>query len=325
MLAVNIAQPGGPEVLTVEERSRPRCADHDVLIKVAASGVNRPDIFQRMGLYPPPKGASDIPGLEVSGYVAEVGRAVTQVREGDPVCALVTGGGYAEYCIAHEDVCLPVPRNLTMHDAAGLPETFFTVWSNVFDRASLAQGERILIHGGSSGIGVTAIQLAHVFGAEVITTVGTQRKAEVCRALGANLAINYKDNDFVAATRDFTDGAGVDVVLDMVGGDYIPRNLSILREGGRHVSIAFLQGSKAEIDFMPVMRKRLILTGTTLRARPVEFKADIAEALSLFVFPLIEDGRIRPVIDKVFPMTEAAEAHKYMESSAHIGKILLQP
>jgi len=323
MTAIEIAEPGGPEVLRAADVPVPRLNEGEVLIRVAAAGVNRPDVLQRKGVYPPPPGASLLPGLEVAGTVAAVGPGVTDRREGDAVCALVTGGGYAEYCAAPAAQCLPVPDGLSMTEAGAVPETFFTVWSNVFDRAGLKAGETILIHGGTSGIGTTAIQLCKAFGARVVTTAGSDEKCARCRELGADRAVNYTYEDFVQATREFTDARGADVVLDMVGGDYIARDIEALAVEGRHVSIAFLKGPKITLNMMPVMIKRLILTGSTLRARPVADKAAIARALHDKVWPMLADGRVRPVIDRTFPLAEAAAAHALMESNAHIGKIVL--
>ena len=324
MIAIAIRAPGGPETLVAEERPTPAPGAGEVLVKVAAAGVNRPDVMQRQGLYPPPKGATDIPGLEIAGEVVALGESVTRWKLGDKVCALVIGGGYAQYCPAHESHALPLPGNCTMVEAAAMPETFFTVWSNVFDRGRLRAGESILVHGGSSGIGTTAIQLARAFGARVFTTAGSADKCAACETLGAEQAINYRDQDFVTVVRDATGGVGVDVILDMVGGEYIARNIKALAPDGRLCQIAFLGGSKAEVDFLPVMLKRLTLTGSTLRPRPVDFKAAIARALEQNVWPLVEKGTVRPVVFKTLPLAQAAEAHRLMESSAHIGKIVLQ-
>lgn len=323
MKAINIIEPGGPEVLTYDSAEIPKIGAFDVLIKVAAAGVNRPDILQRKGLYPPPKGASPLPGLEVAGIITDTGAGVTRFKTGDAVCALVSGGGYAEYCAAPEGQVLPWPQSLSAVEAASLPETFFTVWSNVFDRAYAAEDDTLLVHGGTSGIGTTAILLAKAFGLRVFTTVGSDLKRAWAEYLGADLAINYRTQDFVKQVAKATDGAGVDIILDMVGGDYIPRNIDCLREGGRHVSIAFLHGPKADVNFAPVMMKRLVLTGSTLRARSTNFKAAIAEQLHQNVWPLLESGAIKPVIDSVFPLSDAAYAHRRMESSKHIGKIVL--
>ncbi len=328
MTAVEITADGGPEVLIPGTRPVPAPATAEVLIQVAAAGVNRPDVIQRQGLYPAPKGASDIPGLEVAGTIvglgADGGGDAGGWAIGDVVTALVTGGGYAEYCTAPAPQCLPVPKGLSMVEAAALPETFFTVWSNVFDRAGLTSGERFLIHGGTSGIGTTAIQLAKAFGAEVFATAGSDEKCDACRKLGADHAINYQTQDFVDIVKDATGGKGVHVILDMVGGDYIARNLRAAGVDGRIVNIAYLKGSKVEINLIAVMLKRLTLTGSTLRARDVAFKAAIAEHLLQKVWPLIEAGEIEPVIHATFPLAEAADAHRLMESSAHIGKIVLE-
>ena len=316
--------PGGPEVLTLATGPVPRPAAGEVLIRVAAAGINRPDILQRTGNYPPPPGASPILGLEISGTVAALGPEVTGLNEGDEVCALVAGGGYAEYCVAPAPQCLPVPKGVSLVDAAGLPETFFTVWSNVFDRGRLVRGESFLVHGGSSGIGTTAIQLAHAFGARVFATAGSPEKCAVCRDLGAERAIDYRQEDFVAVLKEATQGRGVDVILDMVGGPYVEKNLRSLAPEGRLVQIAFLQGSKVSVDLAHLMVRRQTLTGSTLRPRPVADKAAIARNLRDKVWPLIEAGKVRPVIDRTFPLAEAAAAHRLMESSTHIGKILLR-
>lgn len=323
MLAVEISTPGGPEVLTPVDRPRPAPGRGEVLIAVAAAGVNRPDIMQRQGKYPPPPGASDLPGLEVAGTVAACGADVDRWRVGDAVCALVPGGGYAEYCVAPAAVTLPIPSGVDAMSAAALPETYFTVWTNVFDRGRLSEGERILVHGGSSGIGTTAIQLAAAFGAHVYATAGTPDKCAACERLGAERAINYRDEDFVEVVADVTGGAGVDVVLDMVGGDYTPRNIKALAPDGRLVQIAILGGPKSTINWIPIMQKRLLLTGSTLRPRPVGEKAAIAQALHRKVWPLLEQGRARPVIHATFPLRAAAEAHRLLEAGAHIGKIVL--
>jgi NADPH2:quinone reductase len=323
MRYVGMAAPGGPEVLTLTSGPVPYPAAGEVLIRVAAAGVNRPDILQRTGNYPPPPGASPILGLEVAGTIAALGPGVTEWHEGDAVCALVAGGGYAEYCVAPAPQCLPVPNGLSVIDAAGLPETFLTVWSNVFDRGRLAAGESFLVHGGSSGIGTTAIQLARAFGARVFATAGSPEKCAVCRELGAERAIDYRQEDFVAVIKDATQGRGIDVILDMVGGPYIERNLRSLAVDGRLVQIAFLQGSRVTLDLVHLMVRRQTITGSTLRPRPVADKAAIARRLRDKVWPLIEAGKVHPVIDRTFPLAEAAAAHRLMESSAHIGKILL--
>jgi NADPH2:quinone reductase len=310
--------------LKLTERPIPMPADYQVLIKVAAAGVNRPDIMQRKGLYPPPSGASNIPGLEIAGTVVSTGAAVSHLKPGDAVCALVTGGGYAEYCLASAALSLPIPEDLPFVQAAGLPETFFTVWSNVFDRANLRPNETLLVHGGSSGIGTTAIQLARAFHAKVIVTAGSAAKCEFCMELGANAAINYKELDFVSEINRLTDSKGVDVILDMVGGDYFPRNLKCMAADARLVQIAIQKGAKAEINLLPIMLKRLTLTGSTLRARDDDFKAGIAKKLYKNVWPLLATGKIKPVIHSTFTLNDAALAHELMESSRHIGKIILE-
>ena len=324
MTAVEITKPGEPEVLKPTTRPTPRFGDDEVLIRVAAAGVNRPDVLQRRGMYEPPPGTTDIPGLEVAGTVVGIGAGVTQWKVGDRVCALVAGGGYAEYCPAPEGQCLPVPEGFSMVEAACLPETFFTVWTNVFQRGRLRDGESLLVHGGSSGIGTTAIQLAKAFGAKVFATAGNAEKCAACEKLGADQAINYRQEDFVEVIAQATDGKGVDVVLDMVGGDYIPRSIKVMATEGRHVSIAFLRGPKVELNVEPVMRKRLTLTGSTLRPRSVAEKSAIGAELREKVWPLLAAGRIRPVIYRIFPLERAAEAHALMESSEHIGKIALE-
>lgn len=324
MTAIEITGPGGPEKLAATRRPVPHPAPGEVLIQVAAAGVNRPDCLQRQGSYPPPPGASDLPGLEVAGTVVAVGEGVVDWQVGDVVCALLTGGGYAEYCVAPAPQCLPVPAGFTMQQAAALPETFFTVWSNVFDRARLQPGESLLVHGGASGIGTTAIQLAKALGSRVFATVGGNEKVQPCLDLGAERVINYREEDFVQVIKDITQSKGVDVILDMVGGDYVQRNLSALAVEGRLVFIAFLRGAKVDLNLAPVMMKRLTITGSTLRARPVAHKAPIAKALRTTVWPLLESGAICPMIDQVFPLAEAAAAHTLMESNHHVGKILLQ-
>jgi putative PIG3 family NAD(P)H quinone oxidoreductase len=323
MSFIDMKGSGAPDVLAAARGAVPQPQAGEVLIKVAAAGVNRPDVFQRQGNYPPPPGASPILGLEIAGTVAALGAGTRGWSVGDAVCALVTGGGYAEYCPAPAPQCLPVPAGFSMVEAAGLPETFYTVWSNVFMRGGLKPGETILIHGGSSGIGTTAIQLAHAFGARVFATAGSDEKCEACRKLGADEAINYRTADFVKRAKELTGGKGVELVLDMVGGDYLQRNVSALAVEGRLVQIAFLKPSKVEFDFMPMMLKRLTLTGSTLRARSVEQKAEIARPLREKVWPLLDQGKIKPVIHKTFPLAQAAAAHALMESSAHIGKIIL--
>lgn len=323
MRCVEILEPGGPEVLTPAERPLPAPDQNQVLIKVAAAGVNRPDVIQRLGRYPPPPGASDLPGLEVAGEIVAMDDNVSSWSVGDNVCALLTGGGYAEYATADAGSCLSVPDNLSLVEAAALPETAFTVWHNVFQRGQLKSGERILIHGGSSGIGSTAIQLARAHQCEVIVTAGSEEKCAACQELGADLAINYRKEDFVEVVRGQPE-KGVDVILDMVGGDYIAKNIKCLRPDGRLVFIAFLGGSKADIDFMSLMLKRLTLTGSTLRTRSDAVKADIASEVRKTVWPWINKGLYRPRIDRILPLDEAAEAHRIMEKSSHIGKIVLQ-
>jgi NADPH2:quinone reductase len=323
MTAIAIRAPGGPEVLVPEERPVPAPGAGEILIRVAAAGVNRPDVMQRMGLYPPPPGATDIPGLEIAGEVVALGEGVTRWKIGDKVMALVVGGGYAQFCPAHESHALPVPAGLSMIEAAGIPETFFTVWHNAFERGRLAAGETLLVHGGSSGIGTAAIQLAKAFGARVITTAGTPEKCDACRTLGADTAINYKTEDFVAITKQTTGGHGADVVLDMVGGDYIGRNYEAAAVEGRIVQIAFQGSPRATVDFRRIMLKRLTHTGSTLRARSVADKGMIARAVEDKVLPLIAAGRVKPVIDSTFPLAQAAAAQARMETSAHIGKIVL--
>lgn len=323
MRAIEISEPGGPDVLRIADRPLPRPGAGEVLIRVAAAGVNRPDVLQRQGHYAPPPGASDIPGLEVAGAVEARGPDAGPWNVGDPVCALVAGGGYAAYCVAPAPQCLPVPRGLSPVEAAAIPETFFTVWDNVFERGRLAAGETLLVHGGSSGIGTSAIQLARALGARVLATAGSPEKCRACERLGAERAIDYRAEDFVAAVEQLTGGRGVDVVLDMVGGDYTPRNIACLAVEGRLVQIAFLKSPRVELDWMAVMRKRLTLTGSTLRPRSVLQKGAIARALHANVWPLLEDGRVRPVIHATFPLEQAADAHRLMESSQHIGKIVL--
>ncbi|MEA2988377.1 MAG: hypothetical protein QOG83_1088 [Alphaproteobacteria bacterium] len=323
MTAIAIRAPGGPEMLVPEERPVPQPGDGEVLVKVAAAGVNRPDVHQRQGSYPPPAGATDIPGLEIAGEVVALGAGVTRWKLGDKVMALVVGGGYAEYCPAHESLCLPVPAGLSMSEAAAIPETFFTVWYNMMERGRLKAGETVLIHGGSSGIGTTAIQLAREAGAHVIATAGSPEKCEACRKLGAEIAVNYKTEDFVAATKAATAGRGADVILDIVGGDYIDRNYEAAAIEGRVLQIAFIGSPKATVDFRRIMFKRLTHTGSVLRSRPVADKAAIARAVEQHVLPLVAAGRVRPVMDRSFALREAAAAHARMESSAHIGKIVL--
>jgi putative PIG3 family NAD(P)H quinone oxidoreductase len=323
VIAVEIGTPGGPEVLVAGERPVPAPATGEVLIKVAAAGVNRPDVFQRLGRYPPPPGASDIPGLEVAGTIERLGDGVDRWRVGDAVCALVAGGGYAEYCAAPVPQCLPVPRGLDFVAAAAIPETFFTVWTNVFERGRLQAGESLLVHGGASGIGTTAIQLARARGSRVFATAGSAEKCAACQRLGAERAINYREADFVAVVRERTGGRGVDVVLDMVGGEYFARNIEALAIEGRLVEIATLHGVKAELNIQTIMQRRLTITGSTLRARPVAEKGAIAAALRQQVWPLIESGAVKPVIHATFPLREAAQAHRVMEADTHIGKLVL--
>jgi NADPH2:quinone reductase len=323
MTVIEIREPGGPDVLVPAERPQPAAGPGEVLIKVAAAGVNRPDVMQRKGAYPPPPGASDIPGLEVAGTVASVGAGVHIWRPGDRVCALVAGGGYAEYCVAPSPQCLPVPDRIDLTHAAAIPETFFTVWTNVFERGHLGAGESALVHGGSSGIGTTAIQLARAFGARVFATAGSAEKCAACERLGAERAINYREQDFVAAIRGLTGGRGVDLILDMVGGEYLPRNLEVLAVDGRLVQIALIGGAKAQINMAIVLQRRLTVTGSTLRPRSVAEKGAIATALRERVWPLLESGAVAPVIFQTFPLRDAAAAHRVMESSAHIGKLVL--
>src|SRR4051794_15327577 len=323
MTVIAIRAPGGPEVLVPEQRPVPQPGSGEILVKVAAAGVNRPDVQQRKGLYPPPAGATDIPGLEIAGEVVALGAGVTRWKLGDEVMALVVGGGYAQYCPAHESHCLPVPPNLSLVEAAAVPETFFTVWHNMFERGRLKAGETFLVHGGSSGIGTSAIQLAKAAGARVITTAGSAEKCEACRKLGADVAINYKTEDFVAVTKASTGGKGADLILDMVGGDYIERNYEAAAVEGRVVQIAFQGSPKTTVDFRRIMLKRLTHTGSVLRSRPAEDKAAIARAVEDQAMPLVAAGKAKPVIDSTFPLVKASEAHARMESSAHIGKIVL--
>ncbi|PWG01814.1 NAD(P)H-quinone oxidoreductase [Sphingosinicella humi] len=320
--AIDPEGPGGPEVLTLVERPVPKAGRGEVLVKVAAAGVNRPDVAQRMGVYPPPTGAPTIPGLEIAGEVVAVGDDVDSAMAGQKVCALVGGGGYAEYCAAPIGQCLPVPAPLTMLEAAALPETFFTVWSNLFQRGGAREGDTVLAHGGTSGIGTTAILLGKVFGLTVLVTAGSEEKCARAKEIGAAHAINYKTQDFVEEVKRLAP-SGVAVVLDMIGGDYVPRNLACLAEEGRHVSIAAQRGAKAEIPLWPIMAKRLTLTGSLLRPRSVEFKSSVADDLRRQVWPHLEAGHIRPVIDSTFPLSRAADAHRRMESSQHVGKIVL--
>ncbi len=323
MTVIAINGKGGPEVLVPEQRPVPAPGPGQVLVKVEAAGVNRPDVLQRQGNYPAPKGHSEIPGLEVAGTVAALGEGAGRFKIGDRVMALVNGGGYAEYCLADEPAVLPVPASLTSVEAAAIPETFFTVWHNVFERGGLKSGEWFLVHGGSSGIGVTAIQLAAALGAKVITTAGSPEKCAACVALGATRAINYRDEDFAEVVRAETGKRGVDVILDMVGGDYIDRNIRSLADDGRLVNIGYQSGSTVTLDMMRVMLKRLTITGSTLRIRPIEVKGAIARAVEANALPLLADGRVRVVLDRTFPLAKAADAHARMESSQHIGKIVL--
>ncbi|GGF75479.1 NAD(P)H quinone oxidoreductase [Terasakiella brassicae] len=323
MKCVEIREPGGPDVLTMTERNVPVAQAGEILVKVAAAGVNRPDVIQRKGLYPPPPGASDLLGLEISGEVVALGEGVTNLSVGDTVCALTNGGGYAQYCVVPAEQCLPVPSGLTMEEAAAVPETFFTVWFNLYLQGGLKPGQTLLVQGGSSGIGTTAIQMATALGVTVFTTAGNDAKCQACRDLGASLAINYKDKDFVEVIKEVTNGKGVDMILDMVGGDYISRHIKCLAKKGRLINIAYLQGAKAEVNFMSVMMKQLTITGSTLRQQPLEIKKQIAQQLRETVWPLIESGKVKPVLFKSFAMSEAAAAHELMESSQHIGKIVL--
>ena len=323
MTAIGFDTPGGPEVLQAQTRPVPQPGPGEVLVKVAAAGVNRPDVLQRMGGYAPPAGASDIPGLEIAGTVVALGAGATRFAVGDTLCGLVAGGGYAQYAVVHESNALPVPKGLSLLEAAAIPETYFTVWTNVFQRGRLQSDDRFMVHGGTSGIGTAAIQLAKAFGATVIATAGSPEKCQACRDLGADHAINYRDEDFVAAAKAATGGRGVDLILDMVGGDYISRNYDAAAESGRIVQIAFLNGPKVEVDFRRLMMKRLTHTGSTLRPRTIAEKAAIAAELQAKVWPLIEAGRCKPVMFKTFPLAQAAAAHALMESNAHIGKIVL--
>lgn len=323
MTAIEIREPGGPKVLAPAERPVPRPGPGQILVRVAAAGVNRPDVMQRQGLYPPPPGAPDIPGLEIAGEVVAVGEATARFRPGDKITALVPGGGYAQYCVADEGSALLAPPGLTLTEAAAIPETFFTVWHNVFERGGLVEGETLLVHGGTSGIGTTAIQLASAFGARVIATAGSADKCEACLRLGADRAVNYREEDFVVAVKEATGGKGANVILDMVGGDYVNRNYDAAAVEGRIVQIAFMQGPKATADFSRLMLKRLVHTGSTLRAREPAFKARLARALEAKVWPLLSERRIMPVMDRIFPLREAWRAHERIEDSTHIGKVVL--
>ncbi len=323
MIAIDPDDAGGPDVLVPTTRAVPQPGRGEVLIRVAAAGVNRPDVMQRQGLYPPPPGAPSIPGLEIAGEIVAVGEDVGAEMLGQPVCALISGGGYAEYALADAEHCLTVPAGLSMVQAAALPETLFTVWTNVFERAYARDGETLLVHGGTSGIGTMAIMLGKLFGLRVIVTAGSDEKCAAAEKLGAAKAINYRAQDFVEEVKAFTEGRGVDIVLDMVGGDYLPRNLQCLAEEGRHVSIAVQRGPKAEVPIWEIMRRRLILTGSTLRGRDRAFKAMVADEIARIVWPHVEEGRLRPLIDKTFPLAEAAKAHERMEGGDHLGKIVL--
>lgn len=324
MKAIIITRPGAPEVLQLQERPTPGIKDDEVLVQVKASGINRPDVAQRKGSYPPPPGASnDIPGLEIAGEITEIGKSVTRFKIGDKVCALVSGGGYAEYCATPEGQCLPIPDNLSFEEAASLPETFFTVWSNVFDRGKLQSGETLLVHGGSSGIGVTAIQMATALGSEVYVTAGSDDKCKFCEQLGAAKAINYKTENFAERVKELTSGKGVNVILDMIGGDYTLPNLQALTEDGRLVLINTMKGKNTDIDLSTIMRKRLTITGSMLRSRDVAFKSAIARNLEQQVWPLLASGKIKPIIYKIFKADDAPAAHQLMESSQHMGKIVL--
>jgi NADPH:quinone reductase len=323
MLAVVAPQPDGAEELTLVERPVPQPGPDEVLLKVAAAGVNRPDILQRRGLYPPPPGAPDILGLEIAGEVIATGPGAEHLL-GQKLCALVAGGGYAQFCVASAGTCLPVPEAITLVEAGAMPETLFTVWVNLFERGFAADGDWVLVHGGTSGIGTMAIALGRLFGLHVIVTCGTDRKCTAALELGAEAAVNYRTEDFVEKARRLTGGKGVNVVLDMVGGDYVPRNLACLADDGRHVSIAFQRGGRAEIEISDVMRRRLTVTGSTLRPRPIAFKTMVADEIARTVWPYAEGGRLKPVIDSVFPLNQAAEAHARMESGEHIGKIVLE-
>lgn len=323
MIAIDPDSPGGPEVLVPVERAVPRPAAGEVLLRVAAAGVNRPDVVQRLGAYPPPPGAPSIPGLELSGTIVALGAGVDETLLGQRVCALVAGGGYAQYAVADAGLCLPVPEVVTMIEAAAIPETLFTVWTNLFERAFAVEGDVVLVHGGTSGIGTMAIALANIFGLEIIVTAGSDDKVAAAKKLGADHAINYRSEDFVERVKEITAGKGVAAVLDMVGGDYVPRNMKCLADDGRHVSIAIQAGPVATIPIFEIMRRRLTLTGSTLRPRSTGFKALVAEELRRTVWPYVEGGRLRPVIDRAYPLAEAAEAHRRMEAGDHVGKIVL--
>ena len=323
MTAIAISAPGGPEVLQPTTRPVPQPGPGEALIRVAAAGVNRPDVLQRMGFYPPPPGASDLPGLEIAGTIVAVGPGGDPELLGQTVCALVAGGGYAEYCTAPAGSCLPVPKGFSMEEAAALPETVFTVWHNLFERGYVRDGETVLVHGGTSGIGTTAIGLCKLFDIKIIVTCGSADKCAAATALGADLAVDYSAEDYVEAVKGFTGGKGVNVVLDMVGGDYVPRNLACLAEDGRHVTIAFQRGAKVEFDIADVMRRRLTLTGSTLRARSADFKALLADEIHRTLWPLLAEGGWKPAMDQVFPLADAAAAHARMQAGEHVGKIVL--
>jgi NADPH2:quinone reductase len=322
MRAIEISAPGGPDVLRLAQRPVPDLRDGEALVRVAAAGVNRPDLMQRQGKYPPPPGVTDIPGLEIAGEVVAT-RGVATFEPGRTVCALVAGGGYAEYCAVPSEQCLPVPRGLSLAHAAAIPETYFTVWTNLFDRGKLREGEAVLVHGGTSGIGTTAIQLARAFGAVVIATAGSKEKCQACRAFGAHAAINYNEADFVSEVRAATEGRGVDVILDIVGGEYLPRNLECLRMDGRLVQIGLIGGSRASLDLRGVLQKRLSLTGSTLRPRSPAEKGAIARDLEKHVWPLLDRGEVRPIVNGEFPLERAADAHRELEAGAVIGKLVL--
>lgn len=322
MIAIEITRPGGPDVLAAVERPAPEPQSGELLVRVEAAGVNRPDIMQRLGKYPPPPGASDIPGLEIAGTVVAACSGTSRWRAGDRVCALVAGGGYAEYCAVPEPQCLPLPRGVDVIAAAAIPETYFTVWTNVFDRGRLRPGESILVHGGTSGIGTTAIQLARAFGATVYATAGTDEKCAACERLGAT-AINYRTTDFVTAIHDVTSGRGVDVVLDIVGGDYLPKNLACLALNGRLVQIGLIGGNRAEVNLTALLQRRLTITGSTLRSRTVEEKGAIARELEKQVWPLLEDGTVAPIVDRILPLRQACDAHRLLEAGEIVGKIVL--
>lgn len=323
MKAVTISAFGGPDVLKISQIPKPTPGGNEVLIKIAAAGLNRPDIIQRMGNYPPPAGASPIPGLECSGTIVEIGKNVGKWKAGDQVCALLSGGGYAEYAVAHEGLCLEIPNSLDLISSAAIPETFFTVYSNVFDRGKLRKGETLLIHGGTSGIGTTAIQMAGAFGAKIISTSGSDEKCDFCKNLGADHTINYKSQNFHEEVMKYTNDQGVDVILDMVAGDYADQNIKSLKEEGRLVIIAVQKGAKVNLNILPIMLKRLTITGSTLRPRDNIFKADIANKLNEHIWPLIENEKIRPVIDKIFSLGDIRAAHEYMEEGNHMGKIMI--